>query len=216
MFIAKQQIVLLDCKEFNYYKAVTDSDFYFLHFNSPFMQKIFNEVIENTLPVFTPYKNTENLFSRIFRLISTNSDGTNDPFLSNLTYSLVCDLFATQEHELTNHSSEFHSAPNYIKIAIKYMDQNYYKKITVNDIALKCSMSPSQLARDFKKYTGLSIHSYLLKIRVKQAESLLVKDTTIPLEKIAISCGFTDASHLYKKIKEATGMSPGQFRKKYY
>ena len=96
------------------------------------------------------------------------------------------------------------------------MDQNYYKKITVNDIALKCSMSPSQLARDFKKYTGLSIHSYLLKIRIKQAESLLVKDTTIPLEKIDLSCGFTDASHLYKKIREATGMSPGQFRKKYY
>ncbi|WP_082205151.1 helix-turn-helix domain-containing protein, partial [Gilliamella apicola] len=102
------------------------------------------------------------------------------------------------------------------KIAIKYMDQNYYKKITINDIALQCSMSPSQLARDFKKYTGLSLHNYLLKIRIKEAESLLVKDKTIPLEKIAVSSGFTDASHLYKKIKEATGMSPGQFRKKYY
>ncbi|MBA1393016.1 hypothetical protein EQ500_03890, partial [Lactobacillus sp. XV13L] len=113
-FHAKNQIVLLDCKEPNHYKAVTDTEFYFLHFNSPFMQAIFNKITENTIPVFTPRKNIENLFTRIFRLISTNSDGQNEPFLSNLTYNLICDLSITQENMVINNSSDFHSVPSYI------------------------------------------------------------------------------------------------------
>lgn len=215
-FHAKNKIVLLDCKEINSYKAITDSEFYFLHFNSPFMQKIFNKITKYNLPVFNPRQNIENLFIRIFRLISTNTDGQNDPFLSNLTYNLICDLSVTQDNKLKNISSDFHSMPDYIKSTLEFMNRNYNQKIRISDIAHYCSISPSQLSRDFKKYTGMSLHHYLLKVRVKVAKSLLVKDNTIPLDKIASLCGFTDASHLYKKIKEATGLSPGKFRKKYY
>ncbi|MBA1393205.1 AraC family transcriptional regulator, partial [Lactobacillus sp. XV13L] len=99
---------------------------------------------------------------------------------------------------------------------IEYMNKNFVHKVKMNDIARKCSISSSQLSRDFKKYTGLSLHRYLLKTRIKEAKRMLVQDTTIPLERVAAACGFTDASHLYKKIKEATGMAPGEFRKKYY
>lgn len=215
-FCAKNQVVLLDCKELNYYSVNEESEFYFLHFNSPFMQKIFNYITESNLPIFSPYKNIENLFIRIFRLIATNSDGKNDPYLSNLTYSLISDLLITDQTNLTNYSSDFHTVPDYITSSIKYIDHHYQQKVTVKDVAINCSISPSQLSRDFKKYTGSSIHNYLLNVRIKKAESMLVKDLTISIEKIAVICGFTDASHLYKKIKESTGMSPGQFRKKYY
>lgn len=216
VFYAKNEVVLLDCKELNYYSVTNDTEFYFLHFNSPFMQKIFDQLTEDSLPVFHPYKNIENLFIRIFRLVATNSNGKNDPFLSNLTYALINNLTAGQSEAMINHSSDFHSIPDYISTAVKYMDKNYSKKVKVNDIAFHCSISPSQLSRDFRKFMGTSIHGYLLAIRIKHAKSLLVKDITTPLDKVAISCGFTDASHLYKKIKEDTGLAPGEFRKKYY
>lgn len=216
IFYAENQIVLLDCKEQNYYSVTDESDFYFLHFNSPFMQQIFDNITQNNIPVFSPYENIEELFVKIFHLIATNTEGQNDSYLSDLIYSLVCDMTLKRRNNVINNSSDFHSVPNYITNAISYMEKNCNQKIKVSNVAYNCSTSPSQLSRDFKKYTGTSIHSYLLEIRIKKAKSLLVEDITMPLEKVAVSCGFTDASHLYKKIKENTGMSPGKFRKKYY
>jgi AraC family transcriptional regulator len=84
--------------------------------------------------------------------------------------------------------------------------------ITLEDLATLCGLSRSHFARAFKQSTGLPPHRWLLGRRVARARDLLLH-STMPLEKIATSCGFADQSHLSRVFSKHVGTSPGAWRR---
>ena len=76
------------------------------------------------------------------------------------------------------------------------------------DLAIDCGVSVSHFSRAFRQSTGLSPHQWLLKRRVDQAKSLL-RDRTLSLSDVALSCGFGDQSHFTRVFTKLTGITPG-------
>jgi AraC-like DNA-binding protein len=89
---------------------------------------------------------------------------------------------------------------------------NYYKKIKLNDLAQITGMSKYHLSRLFKKHTGYSPHEYLINYRLSQAKDLL-KTTDLPIYLIANKLGFSSSSHFVKLFKKETNTTPLNFRK---
>jgi AraC family transcriptional regulator len=58
----------------------------------------------------------------------------------------------------------------------------------------------------------LSPHQWLLRHRVEQAKMLL-RDRTLSLSVVALSCGFADQSHFNRVFARLTGLSPGAWRR---
>ncbi|MDI3566837.1 helix-turn-helix transcriptional regulator [Bradyrhizobium sp. Arg816] len=78
-----------------------------------------------------------------------------------------------------------------------------------------CS-KPSVPAKDSATSRArLSPHKWLLKRRVDQAKSLL-RDRTLPLSDVALSCGFNDQSHFTRFFAKLTGVTPGAWRRHLY
>ena len=72
----------------------------------------------------------------------------------------------------------------------------------------------SALSREYKKNYGVTILNDLVAIRISHAKSLLrFSDTSI--EQIALSCGFQDAGYFIKVFRNAEGMTPLVYRKKW-
>lgn len=99
----------------------------------------------------------------------------------------------------------------YINKAIEYIQKNYQNPILVTDIANYVSLSRTYLTAIFKQTLHLSPQQFLLKFRITKASELLV-NTSLPINAIAHSCGYTDPLAFSKTFRRVTGMSPSDYR----
>jgi len=74
--------------------------------------------------------------------------------------------------------------------------------------------SREHLARNFKKYMGVSSTEYINELRINYAVSLLLRTNT-PVLDICFNCGFQSVSYFYKAFKKIYGISPLDFKKKW-
>ena len=85
-------------------------------------------------------------------------------------------------------------------------------RIGLERLAAECRLSRSHFARAFKISTGMSPLRWLSAQRIERAKHML-RETNLPLDQIANSCGFADASHLTRTFQQAKGMTPGAWRR---
>ena len=83
--------------------------------------------------------------------------------------------------------------------------------ITLEAIAAKLYVSPSNLSRMFTKITGETFADYVRKLRISMACRLL-RTTTLSNEQIVNSCGLKDVLSFYRIFKKYMGMTPYQYR----
>lgn len=80
------------------------------------------------------------------------------------------------------------------------------------ELAREAGLSRSHFARAFRTTTGLPPHKWLLARRIELAQDLL-KNMTLPLDEVAIRCGFTDQSHFTRVFSRMMHVSPGDWRR---
>ncbi|NQZ56941.1 MAG: AraC family transcriptional regulator [Lentisphaeraceae bacterium] len=98
---------------------------------------------------------------------------------------------------------------------IAYIRENLQKSITVGELAEKACLSVSALERQFKKRFKMPPLQYVKRLRLNMACELLMT-TDDSISDIALNCGFCDHSYMTKQFTERIGMSPRQYRQKYW
>ncbi|QHS53184.1 AraC family transcriptional regulator [Edaphobacter sp. 12200R-103] len=96
-----------------------------------------------------------------------------------------------------------------IGVALDYMEANYDRNLSLDELAGLSSYSASHFLRMFRDVVGLTPHAYLTQFRIELAITLLRSGT--PLIDIAGLVGFTDQSHFTRKFKRILGVTPGQY-----
>ncbi len=101
-----------------------------------------------------------------------------------------------------------------IKKAILYLTDRY---ATVNEkeVADLCHLSYPHFSYLFKKTIGKNFKDYLLDLKIRQAEKLLLS-TEKSVTEIAQDMNFSTASHFITQFKKKTGITPQKFRKTLY
>jgi AraC family transcriptional regulator len=82
--------------------------------------------------------------------------------------------------------------------------------VRVRDVATRAGVHPVYLARQFRRFFGSSVVSYLQRARVTQAAELLAS-SSLPLSAVAFEAGFADQSHLSRSFRAGTGITPGTY-----
>ncbi len=101
------------------------------------------------------------------------------------------------------------------KKTINYLEQNWDRDITRDEIAKIANLHPHSVSRFFKTHIGITFQEFLIQHRIHQAsQSLLESDRTI-LD-IALSCGFKNLSNFNKQFKRIKATSPSLYRKQKY
>lgn len=67
------------------------------------------------------------------------------------------------------------------------------------------------ISRTFAAIEGRTIENYFTALRIERIKELLLDDQ-LPLSEIAYVTGFSSVPHLSSRFKQATGMTPTQFR----
>lgn len=79
-------------------------------------------------------------------------------------------------------------------------------------LAAGVCMSPFHLCRIFKRHTGLPVHRYLERLRLRQALSFVL-DSTDRMISIAARCGFCSEAHLSNAFLREFGHRPSRLRR---
>lgn len=120
--------------------------------------------------------------------------------------------------DFTAHMNRIAHGTMYSKPVIMTMDyiyDNLHSKISETDIAEYVSLSISYLSRLFRKEVGVTVSTYIAVKRVEAAQNMLKYSDYSPLD-IGNYLAFTSHSHFISTFKKYTGMTPNEFRKKYY
>ncbi len=125
------------------------------------------------------------------------------------------ELFIYLLEELIQSHSDFEILPtasetaDEIKTICHYLEDNYTKTITLNELSALTGWSKYHLLRTFTKKMGISPNSYLETIRINHAKKLLEQGIK-PVE-VTFLTGFSDQSHLTKFFKRLVGLTPKQY-----
>lgn len=97
---------------------------------------------------------------------------------------------------------------------VDYVDAHLKVSPTLADMAVLVGMSPSHFARKFRSTTGLSLHRFINRRRIRRSLGLLL-DTSAPLANVALDLGFSSQSHFTRLFSDLTGSTPAKYRKQH-
>jgi AraC-like DNA-binding protein len=171
----------------------------------------FNYDDENALPLSTHYTSTPhiNLFKDILDSHRSKAPYSNLRIMylfHRLIYSLLLDSLKSEDDYIL--TSRINSAAEYINI-------NYYKNITMEQLCSITGYSPAHLRRLFIRTFGVPPQTYILNKRIEIAKEMLLDIPQKTIDEIADLLGMSSASYFCKLFKEKTSISPAAYRQKH-
>lgn len=145
----------------------------------------------------------------IFEQLYTNAN-TDIEDQALITSKLLCDLSTslTLDRNIQNRNEE---KPTHIIDIVHYIQDHYFERITLEDIASHFALSKYSLSREFTKYMNQSLIDYLIDFRIKESKDLL-QSTKMTISEIAFSTGFSTVNNFIIQFKKRTDLTPSAFR----
>ena len=99
--------------------------------------------------------------------------------------------------------------------AINYASLHINERIYVSELAKLCMLSETAFRKRFSAYTGKSPARYVTELKIEKARELL-KSSDITIEAIVSELGFYDSAHFHKVFRRENGVSPSEYRAKFF
>ena len=160
-------------------------------------------------PVFQSDRSDE-LYGSVRDMMEHNTDGLTNALRRNGQLQIFLSLIA--ESARPQDRPEEDKANQYVKRAVEFIQRNYCNPVKVTDVADYVCINRSYLYTLFEHSMGMSPQQFLTAFRLTRAAELLAV-TQLPVESIALSCGYNDPLVFTKAFKQMKGMAPSAYRK---
>jgi two-component system, response regulator YesN len=100
-----------------------------------------------------------------------------------------------------------------IEQARQFIERNFDKKITLEDVAEQLCLSPKYFSRVFKEITGRGFNDYRISVKTSQACGLL-KESDYTVTEIASRLGYQNLESFIRMFEKTMKASPTQYRQK--
>jgi len=110
------------------------------------------------------------------------------------------------------------NAPVYsllVRKSINFIEENYFNKIQLSDIADQLNVTQEYLSYLFSKEVGRNFTTFLKEYRINKAKELLL-ETDLKIYEIAERVGYSDTKYFCRVFKEVTGFPTGEYVRVYH
>lgn len=109
----------------------------------------------------------------------------------------------------------FTNMPNigYARKAINYIEENYKKEITLDDISSYIGLTPTYFSNYFKKATNCTFMHFLQGIRLENAlNDMIYYDSSV--KEASVNNGFANIKSFIVQCKKVYGCTPNEYKNK--
>lgn len=181
------------------------------------MLQYMKPLLDGTLPVehfLTPahevFESLSNCIRQIDLVCADQTTGWQLAVKSALFYFFF--LLISERQKKTVSISHNPKSLEKMKTVLKYVEEHYTEKLTIDDMAKLTFYSKSHFMKFFKVHMGTGFTEYLNDYRLAMATRLL-KSSDESILMIAEESGFDNLSYFNRIFKRKYGVSPGSYRK---
>ena len=91
------------------------------------------------------------------------------------------------------------------------MNENVFKDVDPEELAMKLNISYSWFRKIFKDYTGYAPAKYFQELKLRKAKQLLI-GTSQSVKEISYLLNYTSTEHFFSLFKKRTGFTPLEYR----
>ncbi len=124
---------------------------------------------------------------------------------------------ALSEQQLQHENRSFISNKNaheIINYLIIYIQNNYSRSITLEELGTLANLHPRYLCTLFRQVCGKTISELIREIRIEKAKRLLLY-TSLSVTEIAMEVGFADCQYFSRVFRRSENISPRAYRKSF-
>ncbi len=127
-------------------------------------------------------------------------------------YQLKCQaIFALILHKLL-YFNRNDSGNRHVRSIKRYIIEHYTEDITVSQLADKLNLNNVYCGALFKKSEGMTIHTFLMKVRINKA-AILLQSGEYSVSEVAELTGFNDVYYFSNTFRKVMQLSPSEYRK---
>ena len=98
---------------------------------------------------------------------------------------------------------------------VEYMNRHYFEPLQIEELAERCGLSKYHFIHLFRMCMGMTPYSYLIRIRMERAETLLqTGDMTV--QEVAFVCGYNDPLYFSRAFSRHFGVSPTDYKQRFF
>lgn len=213
-FIQAGDCVFLDCQKMYAHESSLDQPWtlHWVHFYGASGKKYYDYYQELGFSTIFKPKQTNRFLELITNIY--HAQESKESFME-----LLCNQYLTElitlcflaNQDLTEGT---HTTREKLLQIRSFIEEFSTTKITLESLATQFFISKFHLSREFHKAFGVTINHEIRAKRVSKAKSML-RFTGDSIEKIALDCGFSDATYFIKVFKKMEFMTPLEYRNKW-
>lgn len=136
-----------------------------------------------------------------------------DLSVKGMIYTMIA--YLCREGVLSTENSDYSADIAKILPSLAYIEENYVRDLTLDEVAGVQGLNPSYFCRIFKKASGSGFVDYLNFVRVCKSEKLLAVSDRSVLE-VAYEVGFSSVSYFNRIFKKYKNCTPTEYRRAQY
>lgn len=201
-------VFLINCMNPHIFSAASKEGwgYRFLHFSGEPMNA-YAQLFDHANAVKFTFSGDSRFYELQKELFLTNAENT--PKQELLTNRIITDMISELLLCLPDYQDRV--IPEHIQKQCSYIQQHHREKLSLDQLSRQFQISKYHMSREFKKYTGQSIHQYLTDCRLTAARKLL-RYSMLNINEIALLVGYDDHNSFYRAFEQAEEMSPSEYR----
>lgn len=174
---------------------------YVIYINDP--NEVFGDIFGNTSNHFVLQPDISERMMGYLRIL-LNESNTAYRNVGNILLFLDCISSAQTVNPIVNTSADVYAA-------VTYINEHFFEKVSVSDLAKMTGVSINTLGRHFKENISLSPIEYLKRKRISKACEYLNSGCNVT--ETCMMCGYSDCSAFIRHFREIIGVTPKAYSK---
>ena len=104
------------------------------------------------------------------------------------------------------------SKPTLLSEILLYLDKNYEKPLSINDVARALGYTPRHISRQLSELKIYNFRTLLNNFRIEHAK-LMIRNSDTKLVNISVECGFSSERSFFRSFAKIEGITPTEYRK---
>ena len=209
--VCKGRLMVLFPGQWHTYRPLLQTGWneYYIGFEGPIIDTIVRDsFLSKERQILEVGLNEElvSLFTRALEVAAADKISTQQ-YLSGIVLHMVGMILSISKNKVF----EMSDVDQKIEQAKIIMNENVFRNVDPEELAMRLNISYSWFRKVFKDYTGYAPAKYLQELKLRKAKHLLVS-TSQSVKEISFLLGYQSTEYFFSFFKKHTGLTPLEYR----